>query len=169
MKVKLIITALLLMISSMGFAQSIPVTTDSIMNAEYREKIGLDMSMPDFETKKIDGKVMGSRLAGILEFLLENYHQGTYEKQITSMVKEQNEALEKVYFNIKKLKFVSAKKSGDDITIVMRVWSDKNEAKVKQADFTIHFKDGITNSLSSNDMFSSMSRYVQAREQLDKQ
>ena len=166
MRIKLIITALMLMVSMVGMAQSIPVTTDSIRNAEYREKIGIDMSVPDFETKKIDGKVMGSRLAGILEFLLENYHQGTYEKQITQMVKEQNEALEKVYFNIKKLKFVSAKKVGNEITINMRVWPEKNEAKVKQADFTIRFKDGITESQSSNDMFSSMSRYVQAREQL---
>lgn len=166
MRIKLIITALMLMASMVGMAQSIPVTTDSIRNAEYREKIGLDMSVPDFETKKIDGKVMGTRLAGILEFMLENYHQGTYEKQITQMVKEQNEVLEKVYFNIKKLKFISSKKVGDEITIVMRVWSEKNEAKVKQTILTIQFKDGITESLSSNDMFSSMSRYVQAREQL---
>ena len=166
MRIKLIITALMLMASMVGMAQSIPVTTDSIRNAEYREKIGLDMTVPDFETKKIDGKVMGTRLAGILEFLLENYHQGTYEKQITQMVKEQNEALENLFVNIKKLKFISASKRGNEITIVMRVWPEKNEANVKQADFNIQFIDGITESLSSNDMFSSMSRYVQAREQL---
>ena len=124
------------------------------------------MSVPDFETKKIDAKVMGTRLAGILEFMLENYHQGTYEKQITQMVKEQNEALEKVYFNIKKLKFVSSKKVGDEIIILMQVWPEKNEAKVKQTILTIRFIDGITESRNSNDMFSSMSRYVQARELL---
>ena len=28
--------------------------------AAYREAIGLDMSVPDFETKKIDAKVMGA-------------------------------------------------------------------------------------------------------------
>ena len=166
MRIKLIITALMLMASMVGMAQSIPVTTDSIRNAEYREKIGLDMSVPDFETKKIDAKVMGTRLAGILEFMLENYHQGTYEKQITQMVKEQNEALEKVYFNIKKLKFVSSKKVGDEIIILMQVWPEKNEAKVKQTILTIRFIDGITESRNSNDMFSSMSRYVQARELL---
>lgn len=37
-----------------------------------REKIGLDMTMPDFETKKIDAKVMGDRLAGMLDYLMEN-------------------------------------------------------------------------------------------------
>ena len=165
MKKQLFVILMLICGMSM-YAQSIPVTTDSIRNAEYREKIGLDMTVPDFEIKKIDAKVMGTRLAGILEFLLENYHQGTYEKQITQMVKEQNEALENLFFNIKKMKFISAKKSGDEITINMKVWPEKNEAKVKQADFTIQFKDGITESRSSNDMFSSMSRYVQAREQL---
>lgn len=44
--------------------------------AAYREAIGLDMTVPDFSTKKIDAKVMGTRLAGILEYLLENYTQG---------------------------------------------------------------------------------------------
>ena len=166
MKVRMIITALMLMASMVGMAQSIPVTTDSIRNAEYREKIGLDLTVPDFDTKKIDGKVMGTRLAGILEFMLENYHQGTYEKQITQMVKEQNEVLENLFFNIKKMKFVSSKKVGNEIIISMRVWPEKNEAKVKQTTLTIRFIDGITESLSSNDMFSSMSRYVQAREQL---
>ena len=47
MRIKLIITALMLMASMVGMAQSIPVTTDSIRNAEYREKIGLDMTVPD--------------------------------------------------------------------------------------------------------------------------
>lgn len=32
--------------------------TDSVRNAEFREKIAIDMSVPDFETKKIDGKEM---------------------------------------------------------------------------------------------------------------
>ena len=62
---------------SMGVeAQAKTTLTDSARIAEYREKIGLDMTVPDFETKKIDAKVMSTRLAGILEYLLENYKQG---------------------------------------------------------------------------------------------
>lgn len=53
--------------------------------AAYREAIGLDMSVPDFSTKKIDAKVMGTRLAGILEYMLENCTQGTYSRLIALM------------------------------------------------------------------------------------
>ncbi len=125
------------------------------------------MSVPDFETKKIDGKIMGTHLASLIVFLLENYHQGTYDMQISQMVKEQNKTLERLYFNIKKMEFVSAKKAGDEIYIYMEVWPAKNEAKVKRTDLTIHFKDGIGDNTNINSLFSSMSSYVQARKELN--
>ena len=131
MKVRMIITALMMVITIAMYAQSIPVTTDSIRNAEYREKIGLDMTVPDFETKKIDGKVMGTRLAGILEYLLENYKQASYERQIALILGEQYEALKNKFFNLKKMKFISASKKGNDLTILMKVWPDKNTRNVK--------------------------------------
>jgi len=67
MRIRMIIAALMLMVS-MGMDAQIKVgyQTDSAKIAEYREKIGIDMTVPDFETKKIDAKVMGSRLAGYL-------------------------------------------------------------------------------------------------------
>jgi len=92
--------------------------------AAYREAIGLDLSVPDFSTKKIDAKVMGPRLAGILEYLLENYTQGTYSRLIARMLGEQVEELKQAYFNIKKMKFVSAAKKGNELTILMKVWPE---------------------------------------------
>lgn len=102
MRIRMIITSLMLLLSATLSAQShqpsdirhqpsdrlsaqshqtsdiSPQPSDRM--AAYREAIGLDMTVPDFSTKKIDAKVMGPRLAGILEFLLENYTQGTYER-----------------------------------------------------------------------------------------
>lgn len=76
-------TALMLMASLTMSAQlRTGYQTDSVKNAGYREKIAIDMSVPDFETKKIDGKVMVKHLAILLEFLLENYHLGTYDVNI---------------------------------------------------------------------------------------
>lgn len=165
MKLRFFITGLLLMAPLAMSAQlRTGYQTDSVRNAEYRKKIAIDMSVPDFETKKIDGKVMGTHLASLIEFLLENYHQGTYNMQISEMVKEQNEALEKVYFNIKKMEFVSAKKAGNEINIYMKVWPAKNTANVKKADLAIHFKDGIGDNSLVNELFSNISRYVQMRE-----
>ena len=50
----------------------------------------------------------------------------------------------------------------------MKVWPDKNSKDVKQVDLTIHFNDGVSESQSANELFSNMSRYVQARENLKK-
>ena len=171
MRIRLIITSLMLLLSATLSAQSHhpsdigPQPSDRM--AAYREAIGLDMTVPDFSTKKIDAKVMGTRLAGILEFLLENYTQGTYSRLIALMIGEQVEELKQAYFNIKKMKFVSATKKGNELTILMKVWPGKNTKDVKQVDLTIHFNNGVSESQTANELFSYMSRYVLAREQLN--
>ncbi len=96
---RLLLIFLLMCISIVTFAQPTPIQADSVKRAELREKIGLDMSVPDFETKKIEAKIMGDRLAGILEYLMENYHQGVYDRRLGQIASQQNEALENVYFN----------------------------------------------------------------------
>lgn len=157
-----------MLISSLsGFAQSLTTQTDSLKRAETREKIGLDMSVPDFDTKKIDAKVMGDRLAGILNYLMENYQQGVYDRRLCAIASEQNEALENAYFQIKKMRFVNAVKKGDEITILMQADLQKNAANVKQTDISFHFVDRISESDKVNEMFNYISHYVQAREQLE--
>ena len=54
MRIRMIITALMLMVS-MGMDAQIKVgyQADSAKIAEYRERMGIDMTVPDFETKKI--------------------------------------------------------------------------------------------------------------------
>ena len=172
MRIRMIITALMLLLSATLSAQShqpsdISHQTSDRM-AAYREAIGLDMTVPDFSTKKIDAKVMGTRLAGILEYLLENFHQVIYESYFARILSEQHEALHNKYFDIKKMKFVSASKKGNELSILMKVWPGKNTKDIKQADLTIHFNDGVSESQSANELFTYMSRYVQAREKLNK-
>ena len=56
MKSRFFITGLFLILSLTMSAQiRTGYQTDSVKNAEFREKIAIDMSVPDFETKKIDG------------------------------------------------------------------------------------------------------------------
>lgn len=54
---KLLFLFFLMCISVVTFAQSLSVQRDSVRMAKYMDTIGLDMSVPDFETKKIDVKV----------------------------------------------------------------------------------------------------------------
>lgn len=157
---------LLMCISITSFAQSVTTQTSEAKQAEMREKIGLDLSVPDFETKRIDAKVMGERLAGMLDYLMENYYQAVYDRKLGLIASEQNEAMENVYFQLKKMKFVNAVKKGNDITILMRADLQKNAANVKQTDIVLHFVDGVSDSDKVNEMFSYISHYVQARELL---
>lgn len=95
MKKIVLLFSLLLMVCGM-VAQSIGQIDEKKM-MEYREKIGLDYSMPDFNTSKIDAKVIGVRLAKILQSLEENngalLHQvnelqilqGLYKEEIVSL------------------------------------------------------------------------------------
>ena len=150
--------------ASLTLAAQSPQPSDRM--ATYREAIGLDMSVPDFSTKKIDAKVMGTRLAGILEYLLENFHQVIYESYFARILSEQHEALQNKYFDIKKMKFISASKKDNEITILMKVWPGKNTKDIKQTDISLHFLDGLSESYKVNEMFSYLSHSVQAREQL---
>ena len=97
----LYIAILMMLVSLSAYAQNYPALTDSMRLAEYRTEIGLDMSIPDFNTKKIDSKVMGTRLAGILDYMMDNYHQTVYNRKISQILKEQVECLEKLEFDLK--------------------------------------------------------------------
>lgn len=164
---KLFFIFILMCISIVAFAHPVLAQTDSLKRAELREKIGLDMSVPDFDTKKIDANVMGTRLAGILDYLMENYQQGVYDRRLGAIASEQNKLLENVYFQLKKMKFLNAVKKGGEITIMMRADLQKNAANVKQADIIFHFVDGVSESEKVNEMFSYISHYVQAREAIN--
>lgn len=166
---KLALTSLLIIISTLSFAQGASVQTDSMKLTQYRTEIGLDLTVPDFDTKSIDAEVMGIRLAGILDYLLENYHQSVYERKLCKILKEQNQTLENIEFEIVKIQLDGAKKIGEEITLYFTVWPSKNLAKVKQTEVAFHFKDGVSESQATNELFSIMSRYVQKREQLQKQ
>ena len=169
MKKQLLITLLLFIGTMNVFSQLRTVGTDSERNAEYKKAIGLDTTVPDFDTNKIDAKVMGSRLANLLNHLLQNYNKDTYELQIVQILGEQNESLQHLYYKIKKMQFANASKQGDIMTVLMHVWLDKNKADVNQADMMFRFVDGVSDDQTTNALFSYMSRYVEAQEALNLQ
>lgn len=141
---------------------------DSIQKAEYKEKIGLDYSMPDYSVTSIDETKMGTRLANLLRFYEEVNEQSVYSRMVNKILGEQNEEFEHVYIELKKQKLVKVEKVANEITIIYRLWLNKNPKNIKQADVSFHFKDGISESQIVNEMFSNMSRYVQTREKLNK-
>lgn len=73
---------------------------------------------------------MVDRLAGILYYLMEISQQGVYDRRLNQIAIEQNEALENVFFQLKKMGFINAVKGGG-ITIIMQVDLQKNVTNLK--------------------------------------
>ena len=144
------------------------VQTEEEKREMYRKQIGLDYSMPNYSVTSIDEKKMGSRLTNLLLFYDETNKQSIYTRWVNTILGEQNEAFENAYIEIKKQKLVKVEKSGDEIIITYRLWFHKNAKNIKQTDVYFHFKDGVSESQIVNEMFSSMSHYVEARENLHK-
>ena len=125
-----------------------------------REKLGIDYSMPDFDTKKIDGKVIGVHLAKMLEFIQENYTQGTYNRQLARIRFESTEDPSISFLGIDKLKILGIRKVRDVITIHVST-TTKSESKEKlEHVFDIRFDKGVSDSDKVNALFSDCRRYI---------
>lgn len=140
-------------------AQSSPQGEDEKV-VEMRQKIGIDYTVPDYDTKKPDAKVMGWRLAKMLQKLEQNYQQGMYSRMLASIRSEVLEEPRIRYIAVDKMKILKVKKVGDVITIRFST-SSKNETLGKlNHEFDIQFVKGVSDNDTANQLFSDLSRYV---------
>lgn len=151
MKIKSIITALLMLVSLAGFAQT-SKQTDEEKLAEYqnreRNALQLDYSMPDYSTSKIDAKVMGLRLAKILERILETYDQNVYLSTLSVIQSSQVEGLN--YGRIKSMKLGKVAKHGNELTIHFNTSLEKNNLGLKKSQIEFVFIDGVSSDHRTN-------------------
>jgi hypothetical protein len=125
---------------------------------ELRQELGIDYSMPDFSTSKIDGKVIGERLAKLLQQLQSKYDNCVLNQYISLIQCEQIENLN--YATVEKLHITRISKVGDVITIEAKTKLSNNAAKVKNAKLTFVFDKGVSESISVNDLFKNLGRYI---------
>ena len=131
---------------------------------EVRQKIGIDYSVPDYDVKKPDAKVMGWRLAKMLQKLEQNYQQGVYNRMLASIRSEILEEPRIRYIAVNKMKILKVKKVGEVITISIST-SSKNETLGKlNHEFDIKFVKGVSDYDTVNQLFSDLSRYVKEEE-----
>ena len=153
-------TFLLLLVATTLYAQKLPITTaeelDARYKAEMKEKLAIDYSMPDYTTNKVDANVMGDHMAMMVNTFLERSTQTSYQRPLNKIIREQVDSLKYYDFGIKKMKFVNATKIGNDITLLFKVWLDKNTLNVKQTEMPIRFIDGVSDSNTVNELF----RYI---------
>ena len=157
---------LIIMLLLIGAAESVPAyaqstwgnTSDDQYNAEVRQTLNLDYSMPDYHTGKIDPKVMGPRLAMLLEELCSKYKESVNNSYLSTIQCQQIEGLD--YCTIKEMKLDDVSKTGNTISIRFKTTLNKNPLNIKKSDLTITFVDGVSESKYANSLFMTISKYL---------
>lgn len=124
-----IIISLLLLMSFNVMAQRVhpTVLTEEQKKQEVREMINLDYSVPDYNVQRPDAKVMGWRLAKILQSLEKNYTQPVYNQMLSQIRNTQMEELRVRYLPIEKIKILNVQKQDSVITIKINTISKTNK------------------------------------------
>ncbi len=160
---KLILLSLLMLMALCMQAQATSQGEDPKV-LEMRQKIGIDYSVPDYDVKKPDAKVMGWRLAKMLQKLEKNYQQGTYNRMLASIRSEIMEDPRIRYIAVNKMKILKIQKVGDVITLRIST-SSKNETLGKlNHEFGIKFDKGVSDNDTANQLFSDLNRYIKEDE-----
>lgn len=160
---RLILMSLLTMATSHAVAVEIsdnrsPSIVNDTRKDDVRKKIGLDYSMPDYQTSRIDEKVIGKRLVQILQCLSKNYKDYPYNGFLTRILSEQEPMLQ--YAFIKKMKILGIRKSGNEITVRIKLNIKKNSTGITNPDIILSFVDGVSESTCTNDLFCYITRYI---------
>ena len=156
-----IIIFLILLMAFKGMAQRVRLTvlTEEQKKQEIREKINLDCSVPDYNVNRLDAKVMGWRLAKILQSLEKNYTQSVYNQMLSQIRNTQMEELKVHYLPIEKIKILNIQKQDSVITIKINTISKIDKKKVNY-DVVLTFVNSVSDNETTNNLFGDLGRYV---------
>ena len=126
---------------------------------ELRIKIGLDYTMPDFETNRIINKVIGTRLANILQYLNAHDNEFLIKSMLITILHDQKPDLQ--YAIIKKVRTKTIRKTGHEITVIIQLTIGKNPSGIKRPEITLKFIDGLSENVHENDLFRYICNYLQ--------
>lgn len=149
---------MLVSFTSISAQSSAELTKEQQYKASVRQQLALDYSMPDYSTSSINPKVMGPRLAKMLEYIRDNYQQFSNLNALSMIQSNQVEGLN--YGMIKKMKLKNVTKQGNEIRVVYKTTLEANNLNLKSALLTFSFDNGISEDKAANDFFSNISRYI---------
>ena len=155
---KLFFTLLLLLGATTLSAQPLGQSQDDNYPIELRQKLNIDFTLPDFSTSKLDGKVIGTRLALMLQRLQANYSDAVINQYLSKLVCEQNDGLN--YVTIENLKIQKISKTGNLITIMTDAKLSKNPLGLKNTEIRMAFTEGVSDNKAVNSLFSNLARYI---------
>lgn len=135
-----------------------PSPTDDAQTIELREKLGIDYSMPDFSTSKVDGDIIGTRLSRMLNVLLGNQKDHIYRGYLSLILNDIENGLR--YVDIDGFKVKEISKQGDTICVTLTVKLGSNSSGIRVLDVPMTFTRGVSESQNVNVLFSELSKYA---------
>lgn len=154
---KLVFT-LLLTLSAFSISAQTSQQSEEARIAELRQKIGIDYSMPDFNTSRINGKIIGERLAKMLQKLQDNALDYVWSSWIAGIICEQSGKLQ--YATLEKFSIKNISKRGDIITIKANAKLKKNAINIDKYEMIMVFDKGVSESIFVNDLFIGLNKYL---------
>jgi len=160
MMMKQTMITILLLLGAIGVSaqRGAGMSKEEIYKAEVWEKLLLDYSLPDYSISKIDAKVMGPRLANILESICEKYQQYINLSALSVIQSSLVDGLS--YGRIKKMKLDNVSKHDNIIIIIFNTILLPNNLNLKKSQLIFQFVDGVSDDVSINDFCSNICRYL---------
>ena len=162
MKQLLLITLLLL--GAVGASAQIPNKTHNYSQKEafdaMRQQIGLDYSMPDYDTTSLNPNVIGVRLAKMLEQLKKSYDKNEYNHMLSMIRDEQLTDRRAFSLRVDEMGIKRITKKGNMITITVGTTTKVNKKQKYSNDIQMVFVDGLSESMTTNELFSQLNRYA---------
>ena len=156
---KLLLSLLLLFAATTLSAQTVHPWNET-KEQKYQRLINLDYSVPDYEVSRPDAKVMGWKLAGILQFLEENYQQSVYNQMLSQIRNVQMGTLKVHYLPVDKIQVTHVQKQDSVITITVNTFTKISKKEKVNFDLTLIFTNSLSDDETTNKLFFDVAKYV---------
>ena len=127
---------------------------------KYQRLINLDYSVPDYEVSRPDANVMGWKLAGILQFLEENYQQSVYNQMLSQIRNVQMGTLKVHYLPVDKIQVTHVQKQDSVITITINTFTKISKKEKVSFDVILVFTNNLSEDEPANKLFSDIGKFV---------
>ena len=127
---------------------------------KYQRLINLDYSVPDYEVSRPDASVMGWKLAGILQFLEENYQQSVYNQMLAQIRNVQMGTLKVHYLPVDKIMVTHVQKQDSVITITINTFTKISKKEKVVFDMKLIFKNSLSEDDTVNKLFCDIAKFV---------
>ena len=127
---------------------------------KYQRLIKLDYSVPDYEVSRPDPSVMGWKLAGILQFLEENYQQSVFNQMLAQIRNVQMGTLKVHYLPVDKIMVTHVQKQDSVITIIINTFTKISKKEKVSFDVKLVFTNSLSDDNTTNKLFSDIGKFV---------